>query len=227
MSQIRIADSLDLSSKWIGKIYQALEAKDLIERRKNTREDTAVRTKDEWNEWFMADKADIILGMKTGSAELSTVVPRKSDNSSHPRNKVLTPCEQSSYPWEQSSYNTNNYTKLISKDIYIPFLELWNKQQVVIHRQLTKGMEKEFEKCCKEFTEDEIKHAVEVYGEVVRGEQYYFKHKWTLEEFLARKNGLRVFVYKKPEDYLEFKSNKPESLSGAEYFAKMRDQNNQ
>jgi DNA-binding Lrp family transcriptional regulator len=112
MSQGRIADALDLSRQWMGEIYKALEAKELIERRKDTREDTAVRTMDEWNEWFMADKADILLALKTKDSELSTILPRKSNNSLQGVKKVDSPCKESLHPCKESLHNTNRDTNI-------------------------------------------------------------------------------------------------------------------
>ena len=90
-------------------------------------------------------------------------------------------------------------------NIYTPFLTLWNKQCVITHKAMSEIMKKNLDRCLSEFGEEKVRAGIATYGEVVRGNQYYFKHKWTFEEFLSRKNGLRVFVDKKPEDYVSAK----------------------
>ena len=77
MSAARIATALDLSDDTIRRAYARLEAVGLIERRKKTPQDTAIRSVDEWNEWFMSDKADLLLSLKTGDAELTTIQQKK------------------------------------------------------------------------------------------------------------------------------------------------------
>lgn len=76
MSQSRIAEALDLSLHTVLRCYNKLEDVNLIEKRKETEKDTAVRSVDAWNEWFMADKADMLLALKTNKNELITIAPR-------------------------------------------------------------------------------------------------------------------------------------------------------
>ncbi len=73
MSIPRIASSLDLSEQTIRRAYIKLEQIGLITRRKENKQDTAIRSVDEWNEWFMTDKADLLMTLKTGEVELTTL----------------------------------------------------------------------------------------------------------------------------------------------------------
>ena len=73
MSIDRIAQALDLSADTVRRSYKKLESIDLVKRRKTNKNDTAIRSTDEWNEWFMADKADLLLQIKTSDTHLSTI----------------------------------------------------------------------------------------------------------------------------------------------------------
>lgn len=107
MSQKRIANALDLSTRTIIRAYKKLEDVNLIEKRKETITDTAVRSADEWNEWFMADKADMLLGLKTGKNELASVLPSSVSSSDKMSQGVVTNCHKGS---DKMSHNTNRDT---------------------------------------------------------------------------------------------------------------------
>lgn len=71
-SQVRIAKGLGMSDRWITECYKSLEAKGLLKRRRDTASDTAVRTTDEWNEWFNPVNDNYLLYLKTESLEVLT-----------------------------------------------------------------------------------------------------------------------------------------------------------
>ena len=79
MSAIRIGAALDISDDTVRRALNKLEKVGLIERRRENQSDTAIRSVDEWNEWFMADKADLLLSMKTGDVKIDTVQYRSSN----------------------------------------------------------------------------------------------------------------------------------------------------
>lgn len=95
----------------------------------------------------------------------------------------------------------NNYKELERNNIYPEILEYWNKGQVVIHKEVSDECKKYIDKFLKEFEVEDLKKAIRAYAETYHNDECYFKHKWTLEEFVKRGNGARVFVYKTPEDY--------------------------
>lgn len=117
MSQPRIANALDLSHKTVQRAYSKLEEIGLINKRNNNPRDTAVRSSDKWNEWFMADKADVLLKMKVGEECFETVQLKTSkcvlgqDNLTPPSGQFDTT------PQDNLSYNTNID---IYNDIKIP-----------------------------------------------------------------------------------------------------------
>lgn len=71
----KLASALDLSEQTIRRSYKKLEETNLAIRRWENDRDTAIRPCDEWNEWFMPEKAHILLGMKTNTQEIVGLIP--------------------------------------------------------------------------------------------------------------------------------------------------------
>lgn len=75
------------------------------------------------------------------------------------------------------------------KEIY----DYWNKQKIVIHRDYLK-----FRPCIKSrleiYTVNELKEAITNYVTVLKGDEYYWSYKWTIDQFLVRKNSLDKFT---------------------------------
>lgn len=90
----------------------------------------------------------------------------------------------------EQQMNTNKNIKNI-KNIYISVFEHWNSKGIIRHRKLTSKMETKIRTALKTYTEDEIKEIIDTYAEIVLDDKYYFKYKWTLDEFLQR--GLTKF----------------------------------
>jgi len=70
----------------------------------------------------------------------------------------------------------------------------WNSKKINIHRVLTEKIKSKINKRFKEHSPEEIKKAIDNYYTVLTNDKYYFKYKWTLENFLGRAGGLPQFV---------------------------------
>jgi len=70
--------------------------------------------------------------------------------------------------------------------------DLWNTQGIIQHKKLTSEIKRAIEIRLKDYSIDEICQAMKNYAEIVKDEQYYFKYKWTLKDFLKR--GLEKFM---------------------------------
>jgi hypothetical protein len=90
----------------------------------------------------------------------------------------------------------------IKENIKRKIFDYWNTLGVIFHQKITPEIERAIQTMLKSRTEDEIKVAIKTYADVVNNPKCYFKHKWTLVEFLTRKNGLPVFAEKRVADYL-------------------------
>jgi len=122
LPQDKLATSLDVSVKTIQRTYKKLEEIGLATRRWSTLSDTAIRPNDEWNEWFMPEKAHLLIGMKTNNEELIAFIP---NSGVHPLDKMSTlPSQIVQARVDKMSYNTN---KDINKDI--------NKEKIYIKKK--------------------------------------------------------------------------------------------
>jgi hypothetical protein len=73
--------------------------------------------------------------------------------------------------------------------------DYWNNQKIIKHETLNDNIKKSIDKALKNYTEEQIKTAMSVYGEVLNNQdKYYFGYKWSLEEFLTRKNAIVKFL---------------------------------
>jgi len=68
----------------------------------------------------------------------------------------------------------------------------WNQQNIIIHKKLTDDMRNAIIRTLRDYTNEEIKSAISNYAEIIHGEQYFFKYKWTLKDFLKR--GIEKFT---------------------------------
>jgi len=82
--------------------------------------------------------------------------------------------------------------------------QFWNSKRIITHRNFEK-MARHINAALKLYSLEEIKTAIENYATVLFGVQYYWTHKWTLDQFLSRKNGLDRFLLENfhAEDYLK------------------------
>lgn len=82
----------------------------------------------------------------------------------------------------------------IKQEVKERLFNLWNSQGIIEHRQLTPEISKAFDKALKKWDEDAIAEAIKRYGIVYHDTEYFFKHKWKLENFLTQKNALPDFL---------------------------------
>ena len=88
-------------------------------------------------------------------------------------------------------------------------LDFWNGKNITRHANLKPDIESAIKKALKDYSVEDIEKAIETYSIIYHGAEYYFKHKWTLAEFLSRSKGLPVFLCKVPKDYLTSKPSDP------------------
>jgi len=69
----------------------------------------------------------------------------------------------------------------------------WNSKKIIVHKSLTKDMEKVIEKALKKYSDNEIVQAIDTYSEILESD-FYFNYKWSLVDFLNRKNGISTFM---------------------------------
>lgn len=94
--------------------------------------------------------------------------------------------------------------------------ELWNKQKIIIHRELNDKIRKEIIKALKTNDFDTIKTCILRYGEANRSGFKLCQYKWTLDTFLKQKNAMLDFIdegskWNSYQDWLKQKNKKPYS----------------
>jgi hypothetical protein len=88
---------------------------------------------------------------------------------------------------EHSSQHNN--LNIISNNIY----SHWNSKKIIVHKSLSNDIEKSIEKALKKYSEEEIVQAIDTYSEILKS-GFYFNYKWSLVDFLNRKNGISTFM---------------------------------
>lgn len=69
----------------------------------------------------------------------------------------------------------------------------WNSQEIIIHQDKTfKTFHSKLKTKLKTYTIEEIKKSIRHYNFILKSNEYYWTHKWTLKEFLDR--GLEKFM---------------------------------
>jgi len=75
---------------------------------------------------------------------------------------------------------------------YTVVFNYWNEQNIIIHKELTDEVRNVIVRTLRSYSVEGIKSAISNYAEILRGEEYYFKYKWTLHDFLKR--GIEKFT---------------------------------
>ena len=65
----------------------------------------------------------------------------------------------------------------------------WNSKNIIVHRSINSDMEK----ALKKYSQDEIVQAINIYSEILESE-FYFNYRWSLTDFLNRRNGISTFM---------------------------------
>lgn len=94
--------------------------------------------------------------------------------------------------------------------------DLWNSKKIVVHKKMTASMKTKLKALLKDFSKQEIGDAINNYSVVFHSKKTFWTHKWTLDEFLGRNNGARVFVYKTEADFLDSKDGKGKQAKSLE-----------
>ncbi len=95
---------------------------------------------------------------------------------------------------KRSTTNINTNINNTNKNIYSHIFDYWNSKGIIEHKALTPEREKSIKAALKIYKEDEILKAIDNYSEILSDEGYKFNYKWSLENFLKRKNALPLFM---------------------------------
>lgn len=79
-------------------------------------------------------------------------------------------------------------------NIYTLIFDYWNSKNIIVHREINDNTSKAIEKALKSYSEEEIKTYIDRYATVINDETYFWHYKWTLVDFLNRKEGISSFT---------------------------------
>ena len=122
---------------------------------------------------------------------------------------------------QTSTDNLPSISNSISNNIFI----YWNDKDIIKHRVLTDDIDKCILKALKQYTEEEIKTYIDRYNQVIKDKLFFFDYKWTLKEFLSRKDGISSFCDdgSKWQNYLQSRKGKtPYSEANKKYLEENR-----
>ena len=100
-----------------------------------------------------------------------------------------------------SSSSSSSKKEKEEKDIYIypeskqakNLFDVWNSLKIIEHREFGTFKPHLLAKL-KHYSGEEIREAMENYKAVLVGDEYFFSYRWSLAEFLTRKNGFEKFL---------------------------------
>ena len=70
----------------------------------------------------------------------------------------------------------------------------WNSKDIIVHRSLTDSIAKAIGKALKLYSEEQIRTYIDRYDTILKDKAYFFNYKWTLSDFLTRKDGISSFT---------------------------------
>ena len=112
--------------------------------------------------------------------------------------------------------------EIVEQDDTQDIFNYWNTKDIIKHREINNDIEKAIKKALKEHTVAEIKLAIDRYAFVYHDDNYYFKHKWGLDQFLKQANGYKDFLDNgsKWENYVNSKAGQKavENIIMGEYY---------
>lgn len=106
---------------------------------------------------------------------------------------------------EQVTGNSALSLSLSLREVYSRLFDFWNAQGIIVHKNMN-GSESTLKAKLKQYTEEEIAQAIVNYKKVLDSDEYFFKYRWTLKDFLNR--GLERFL-SSAHPLQNFKVNKP------------------
>lgn len=112
--------------------------------------------------------------------------------------------------------NSISYSNAISN-----IFNYWNTKNIIVHRELSNDISKAIEKALKIYDYLQITTCIYRYATVFGDKSYFFNYKWSLKDFLNRKDGISSFTDEgsKWNSYQEFLANPKKTEKQETYVA--------
>lgn len=88
--------------------------------------------------------------------------------------------------------------------------DFWNGQKIVAHRKMTDKIVLKIRTAIKEYSEKEVRKAIENYAAVINGKDFFWTYRWTLPDFLQR--GLTRFLETPIENFKIKEIQRPKKI---------------
>ena len=166
---LRVTPSKDISKDKSNNIYSPLDSETYVnEINKELEEDLLKKIKSKYSKELIKDELDKLKNKGLSKLDLLTELEK---NLKSKKKEIKEEC---------------------SKDIKTIF-DCWNSKGIIKHKNLSPVIKKAIEKVLKDYKLDEIVQAINTYSEILNS-QFYFNYKWSLSDFLNRKNGISTFM---------------------------------
>ena len=73
-----------------------------------------------------------------------------------------------------------------NKKVHSAIFNKWNSAKIIIHRELPPSCREKIDLVLKYVSIDVLLESIQLYGEIVNDDRYYFTYRWSLEAFLER-----------------------------------------
>lgn len=107
----------------------------------------------------------------------------------------------------KENFKENNTDINNTSNIYSIF-EFWNEQNIIRHRKINQQMKSHINARLKEYSVDELKKAILNYSTVLNSDEYYWTHKWSLQDFMKPNNVTRFVDEATPLENFKKSKNK-------------------
>jgi len=94
----------------------------------------------------------------------------------------------------------------IDKEYIYTLFNYWNEKEIIKHRKMNQAMQSHINARLEEYSIDELKKAIDNYSTILQSDNYYWTHKWSLQDFMKPNNVARFVDESEPLS--NFKSNK-------------------
>lgn len=100
----------------------------------------------------------------------------------------------------------NNTSFNITKEYIYTLFSFWNEQGIIKHRKMNQQMKSHINARLQDYSVEELKKAISNYSTILKSDDFYWTHKWSLQDFMKPNNVTRFVDDADPLN--NFKSSK-------------------
>jgi len=134
------------------------------------------------------------MGDKKSDTEISEEAEQKRSSERKNKRKAIKKAKKKRHKSDTIYINKNdkNDKNIIDNYIYSLF-DYWNSLKIIVHRDITE-FKPHLHAALQKYSVEEIKEAMKNYNDILKSEEYYWTHRYKLDEFLKRKGNIDRFL---------------------------------